>query len=226
MRRRDFIALLGGAAAAWPLAAHAQQQAMPVIGYLGGSSPAYRGHLLTAFWRGLRESGYVEGENVTIEYRWAQDQYDRLPDLVADLIRRHAVVIAATDTPSANAAKAGTTTLPIVFASGADPVKEGLVSSLNRPSGNVTGVGFMSGELGAKQLGLLQRLLPGAVRFAVLVDPTFPVTELFLADVRGRLRSRRRRSKSSLSVPVATSMRPLQTLRTSQLMRSWSVPAC
>jgi putative tryptophan/tyrosine transport system substrate-binding protein len=185
MRRRDFIALLGGAAAAWPLAAHAQQQAMPVIGYLGGSSPAYRGHLLTAFWRGLRESGYVEGENVTIEYRWAQDQYDRLPDLVADLIRRHAVVIAATDTPSANAAKAATTTLPIVFASGADPVKEGLVTSLNRPSGNVTGVGFMSGELGAKQLGLLQRLLPGAVRFAVLVDPTFPVTEPFLADVRG-----------------------------------------
>jgi putative ABC transport system substrate-binding protein len=185
MRRRDFIALLGGAAAAWSLAAHAQQQAMPVIGYLGGSSPAYRGHLLTAFWRGLRESGYVEGENVTIEYRWAQDQYDRLPDLVADLIRRHAVVIAATDTPSANAAKAATTTLPIVFASGADPVKEGLVTSLNRPSGNVTGVGFMSGELGAKQLGLLQRLLPGAVRFAVLVDPTFPVTEPFLADVRG-----------------------------------------
>jgi len=185
MRRRDFIALLGGAAAAWPLEAHAQQQAMPVIGYLGGSSPAYRGHLLTAFWRGLRESGYVEGENVTIEYRWAQDQYDRLPDLVADLIRRHAVVIAATDTPSANAAKAATTTLPIVFASGVDPVKEGLVTSLNRPSGNVTGVGFMSGELGAKQLGLLQRLLPGAVRFAVLVDPTFPVTEPFLADVRG-----------------------------------------
>jgi putative ABC transport system substrate-binding protein len=139
---------------------------------------------LATFWRGLRESGYVEGENVTIEYRWAQDQYDRLPDLAADLIRRHVQVIAATDTPSANAAKAATTTLPIVFASGADPIKEGLVTSLNRPSGNVTGVGFMSGELGAKQLGLLQRLLPGAARFAVLAEPKFPVTEPFLSDVR------------------------------------------
>jgi putative ABC transport system substrate-binding protein len=157
---------------------------MPVIGYLGGSSPAYRGHLLTAFWRGIRESGYVEGENVTIEYRWAQDQYDRLPDLAADLIRHRAAVIVATDTPSAIAAKAATTTLPIVFASGADPVKEGLVTSLNRPSGNVTGVGFMSSELGAKQLELLRRLLPGAARFAVLADPTFPVTEAFLSDVR------------------------------------------
>ena len=169
MRRRDFIKAIVGSPVAWPLLARAQQSATPVIGYLGGSSPAYRGHLLTAFWRGLRESGYVEGENVTIEYRWAQDQYDRLPDLAADLIRRHVLVIAATDTPSATAAKAATTTLPIVFASGADPIKEGLVTSLNRPSGNVTGVGFMSGELGAKQLGLLQRLLPGAVRFAVLV---------------------------------------------------------
>jgi putative tryptophan/tyrosine transport system substrate-binding protein len=154
-----------------------------------GTSAVHRLRTEDIFWQhsgeAFRESGYVEGENVTIEYRWAQDQYDRLPDLVADLIRRHAVVIAATDTPSANAAKAATTTLPIVFASGADPVKEGLVTSLNRPSGNVTGVGFMSGELGAKQLGLLQRLLPGAVRFAVLVDPTFPVTEPFLADVRG-----------------------------------------
>jgi ABC-type uncharacterized transport system substrate-binding protein len=126
MRRRDFIKVIVGAVTAWPVAARAEQSAVPVIGYLGGSSPAYRGHLLTALWRGLRESGYVEGENVAIEYRWAQDQYDRLPDLAADLIRRHAVVIVATDTPSAIAAKAATTTLPIVFASGADPVKEGL----------------------------------------------------------------------------------------------------
>jgi putative ABC transport system substrate-binding protein len=185
MKRREFIRLLGGAAvAAGPFAARAQQSAMPVIGYLGGSSAAYRAHLLTAFWRGIRESGYVEGENVAIEYRWAQDQYDRLPDLAADLIRRHVLVIAATDTPSAIAAKAATTTLPIVFASGVDPVKEGLVAGFNRPSGNLTGVGFMSSELGAKQLGLLQALLPGAIRFAVLVDPTFPVTEPFLSDVR------------------------------------------
>jgi len=184
MRRRDFIKATVGVVVAWPVAAHAEQSAIPVIGYLGGSSPAYRGHLLTAFWRGLRESGYVEGENVAIEYRWAQDQYDRLPDLAADLIRRHVLVIAATDTPSAIAAKAATTTLPIVFASGGDPVKEGLVASLNRPSGNLTGVVFMASELGAKQFELLQKLLPGAARFAVLVDPTFPVTEPFLADVR------------------------------------------
>src|SRR5262249_58751851 len=127
MRRRDFIKAVVGAVTAWPLAARAES-AIPVIGYLAGSSPAYRVHLLTAFLRGIRDSGYVEGENVIIEYRWAQDQYDRLPDLVADLIRRHAVVIAATDTPSAIAAKAVTTTLPIVFASGGDPVKEGLVT--------------------------------------------------------------------------------------------------
>jgi putative tryptophan/tyrosine transport system substrate-binding protein len=184
MKRRELITLVGGAAMASPLAALAQHSAMPVIGYLGGSSPAYRGHLLTAFWQGIRESGYVEGENVTIEYHWAQDQYDRLPGLAADLVRHHAAVIAATDTPSAIAAKAATTTLPIVFAIGTDPVKEGLVPSLNRPSGNLTGVDFMSSDLGAKQLGLLQRLLPGAVRFAVLVDPTFPITEAFLSDVR------------------------------------------
>src|SRR6516225_11192105 len=115
---------------------------MSVIGYLSASSPGSRVHLLIAFWRGIRESGYVEGENVAIEYRWAQDQYNRLPDLAADLVRRHVVVIAATDTPSAIAAKAATTTLPIVFASGGDPVGEGLVASLNRPNGNVTGVGF------------------------------------------------------------------------------------
>src|SRR5215472_16541001 len=184
MRRREFITLLGGAAAAWPLAARAQQPAMPVIGFLGSSSADDRTRLVTAFRQGIRESGYVEGENVAIEYRWAQDQYDRLPNLAADLVRRHVVVIAATDTPSAIAAKAATTTLPIVFASGGDPVGEGLVASLNRPSGNLTGVVFRASELGAKQLGLLQRLLPGAVRFAVLVDPNWPVTEAFLSDVR------------------------------------------
>ena len=184
MKRREFITLLGGAAATWPLAARAQQPAMPVIGFLSGSASADRAHVVAPFWQGLRETGYAEGQNLSIEYRWAQDQYDRLPDLAADLIRRHVLVIAATDTPSAIAAKAATTTLPIVFASGADPVKEGLVTSLNRPSGNVTGISYMSGELGAKQLGLLQRLLPGAARFAVLVDPTFPITKAFLADVR------------------------------------------
>ena len=185
MRRRDFIKATVGVVTAWPVAVRAEQSAMPVIGYLAGSSPAYRAHLLTAFLRGIRDTGFVEGENVIVEYRWAQDQYDRLPDLIADLTRRHAVVIAATDTPSAIAAKAATTTLPIVFASGADPVKEGLVTTLNRPSGNLTGVVFMASEMGAKQLGLLHRLFPGAVRFAVLADATVPtITEAFLSDVR------------------------------------------
>ena len=183
MRRREFLTLLSGAAA-WPLTARAQQPALPVVGFLGVTSPADRAHLLTAFRRGVRETGYVEGQNVAIEYRWAQDQYDRLPDLAADLVRRQVAVITVLDTPSAIAAKAATTTIPIVFASGGDPVKLGLVASLNRPGGNVTGVSFMSAELGAKQLGLLHELLPGAVRIAVLVDPNFPPTEPFVSDVR------------------------------------------
>jgi len=183
MRRRDFITLLGGAVA-WPLAARAQQPATPVIGLLSGSSPVGRAHLLTAFLRGLRESGYVEGENVAIEYRWAQDSYDRLPDLAADLVRRRVAMIAAIDTAAALAAKAATTMVPVVFASGGDPVREGLVASLSRPGGNVTGVSFLTSETGTKLLGLLLELLPGAVRIAALVDPKWPITEPFVADVR------------------------------------------
>jgi putative ABC transport system substrate-binding protein len=184
MKRRDFITLLGGAAA-WPVAALAQQPAMPVIGLLSGSTPVGRAHLLTAFLRGLRESGYVEGENVAIEYRWAQDHYDRLPDLAADLVRRRVAMIAAIDTAAAIAAKAATTTVPVVFASGGDPVREGLVAGLSRPGSNVTGVSFMTSETGTKLLGLLLELLPGAVRIAALVDPKWPITEPFVADVRG-----------------------------------------
>jgi putative ABC transport system substrate-binding protein len=184
MNKRDFITMLGGAAAAWPLAARAQQPGMPVIGLLSGSTPVGRAHLLTAFLRGLRESGYVEGENVAIEYRWAQDQFDRLPDLAAELARRRVAVIAAIDTPAAIAAKAATTTVPVVFASGGDPVREGLVASLSRPGGNVTGVSFLASETGTKLLGLLLELLPGAVRIGALVDPKWPFTEPFVADVR------------------------------------------
>jgi ABC-type uncharacterized transport system substrate-binding protein len=181
IRRRKFLATLGGVAA-WPLAARAQQQPMPVIGFLSSSS-ADRARYLTAFRQGIREAGYVEGQNVAIEYRWAQDQYDRLPDLAADLVRRQVTVIAA-DTPSSIVAKAATTTIPIVDAGGGDPVKLGLVASLNRPGGNVTGVTFVVAELGAKQLGLLHELQPGAVRVGVLVDPNYTATQSFVSDVQ------------------------------------------
>jgi len=184
MRRREFITLVGGAAVAWPFAACAQQAAMPVIGFLSIWSVDRALGYLTAFRQGLRESGYVEGQNVAIEYRWAQDQADRLPDLAADLVRRQVTVIAAHDTPSSIVARAATTTIPIVFASGGNPVKLGLVASLNRPGGNVTGVTFFSAELGAKQLGLLHELQPGAVRVGVLVDPNFAVTQPFVSGVQ------------------------------------------
>jgi putative ABC transport system substrate-binding protein len=207
MRRRDFITLLGGAVA-WPLAARAQQPAMPVIGFLGSSALADRARYLTAFRQGVREAGYVEGQNVAIEYRWAQDQADRLPDLAADLVRRQVTVIAAHDTPSSIVAKAATTTIPIVFASGGDLVKLGLVASLNRPGGNVTGVTFVIAELGAKQLGLLHELQPGAVRVGVLVDPNFPLIESFVADVRAAASSIRKQ----IAVLEAPTSRDIDTV--------------
>jgi len=172
MRRRDFIALFGGAAA-WPLEARAQQPAMPVIGFLSGALPGPYAPFAAAYHRGLKETGYVEGVNTAIEYRWAEGEVDRLPALAAELVRRKVAVIVATGgSTSAFAAKAATTTIPIVFGATSDPVKEGLVASLNRPGGNVTGINFLVGEVVAKRMQLLREVVPAARRVALFVNPT------------------------------------------------------
>jgi putative ABC transport system substrate-binding protein len=183
MRRREFISLIGGAAATWPLAVQAQQPAMPVVGFLNSAAVEALAPMVVAFRQGLKEAGYVVGQNVAIEYRWAEGQYDRLPALAADLVRRQAAVIFGGGPPAALAAKAATTTIPIVFTVGVDPVSSGLVASLNRPGGNVTGVAILTGQLAAKLLGLLRELVPNAAVVAVLVNPDNPLTEVIKKDL-------------------------------------------
>jgi putative ABC transport system substrate-binding protein len=188
MKRRAFITLLGGAAA-WPMAALAQQPTMPVVGFLHPASPHTMGDRLRAFHQGLKEAGFVEGENVAVEYRWADNQVDRLATLAADLVRRQVAVIATAGT-SAFAVKAATTTIPIVFVGGEDPVKSGLFASLARPGGNLTGINWLGGELAAKRLELLRQLVPAAARLAVLVNPAFAtLAEITLRDVEAAARA-------------------------------------
>jgi putative ABC transport system substrate-binding protein len=189
MRRREFLTLLGGAAVAWPLTARAQQPALPVVGFLHYASPDTYAHVLKAFRQGLKEAGYVEGQNVTIEYRWAEGHYHRLPALAADLVRRHVAVIAAGGTNVALIAKRATATIPIVFTSGADPVASGLVSSISRPEANLTGASGISAVISAKRLELTRDLLPRARAVAMIINPDFPGADAQMAEMEaaGRL---------------------------------------
>ena len=215
MRRREFITLLGGAAATWPLAARAQQPTMPVIGFLHSTFTfADAAPRVAAFGQGLKEAGFIEGQNVAIEYRSTEGQMDRLPVLVADLLRRQIALIVG-NTPTALAAKAATMTVPLVFVTGGDPVRLGLVASLNRPGGNVTGVSFIASELGAKRLALLRELLPGVARIAVLVDLKWPLTERFVSELRAAASA----AGQQIEVLHASTSREIETAFTALVQR-------
>jgi putative tryptophan/tyrosine transport system substrate-binding protein len=187
MRRREFLGLLGGAVMSWPRTGYAQQTTPPVVGFLNSASPDGYAAMADAFRQGLNETGYVDGRNVAIEYRWAENRYERLPGLAADLVSRRVAAIFA-NAPSAAAAKAATSTIPIVFLQGDDPVRLGLVASFNRPGGNITGVIILSGELAAKRLELLRELVPRAKDIAVLIEPAWPTSARFKADVEAAAR--------------------------------------
>jgi putative tryptophan/tyrosine transport system substrate-binding protein len=195
MKRREFITLLGGAATAWPFMARAQQSATPVIGYLHAGSPEANINFVAAFRKGLSEAGFVDGQNVAIEFRWAAGKDDRLPELAADLARRGVtVIVTPAGTPATLAAKGATATIPIVFAVGGDPIDLGVVKSLNRPGGNITGIAFQTVELTAKRLGMLRELAPQTTRFAALVDPAYAFTDGLVKDAQG--------SAAALGLPI------------------------
>ncbi len=208
MKRREFITLLGGTAVTWPLTARAQQAVIQVVGYLSQGAPEASAYLLAAFRKGLSEGGYDEGKNVAIEYRWAHNNSARLPELATDLVSHHVAVIAAVaGTSAALAAKAATTTIPIVFTTGSDPVQIGLVASLNRPGGNVTGINAMQVEAQEKRLALLHELLPAATRFAVLVNPNNQMTDSLVTNTRGAAAS----IGQHVEVLAATTSRDIDT---------------
>jgi putative tryptophan/tyrosine transport system substrate-binding protein len=188
MRRRDFLGVMSWAAVALPLSVRAQQSALPVVGFLNSRAPGENEAILVAFRRGLKEAGYVEGQNVTVEYRWANNQYDRVPALVADLVSRQVAVIVSNGPPIATA-KAATSTIPIVFAVGFDPLAYGLVTSLSRPAGNLTGVSILDVEIGPKRLELLHELIPAATVMALLVNPTTPAAQAIAGDVQAAARA-------------------------------------
>jgi putative ABC transport system substrate-binding protein len=223
MQRREFITLLGGAAATWPLMARAQQPAMPVIGFFHSASPGTVPHFVDAFRRGLRETGYVEGQNVAIEYRWAEGQNDRLPGLADDLVRRGVAVLFASGGGglSARAAKAAAATIPIVFSSADDSVKAGIVASFNRPGGNATGVYLFASIVETKRLGLLHELIPTTQVIAVLVNATSTLAETQTADLQAAARSLgRHRSKSGRQGASSVCDRPIAIRRTPRCRRS------